>query len=85
MHGAFVIRILTTMAAALSAEDQAVVAALRRDGAAVLHNLLTPEELVAARRDQDAANREAFERPPGRSPTEDAWVSTPRSPRRTRA
>ena len=49
--------------AALSAEDQAVVAALRRDGAAVLRNLLTPEELTVARRDQEATNRDAFENP----------------------
>lgn len=41
---------------ALSAEDLEVVATARRDGAAVVRNLLTPSELAAARRDFDAAH-----------------------------
>ena len=41
---------------ALSAEDLEVVATARRDGAAVVRNLLTPSELASARRDFDAAH-----------------------------
>jgi ectoine hydroxylase-related dioxygenase (phytanoyl-CoA dioxygenase family) len=44
----------------LSAADRAAAEALRRDGVVVVRDLLTPEELVAARRDQETANRDAF-------------------------
>ena len=50
------------MAQRLSAADRAVVDTLRRDGVAVLHGLLTSDELAAARRDQEAANLDAFHR-----------------------
>ena len=44
----------------LSAADRVAVDTLRRDGIVVLHDLLTPAELAAARRDQETTNRDAF-------------------------
>ena len=43
----------------LSPEDQAVVDTVRRDGVAILHDLLTPEEVDAARTEFDALQIEA--------------------------
>ena len=42
--------------ATLSAEDRAVVLTAQRDGVGVLHGLLTPAELQAARRDFERAH-----------------------------
>ena len=44
----------------LSAADRAAVDTLRREGIAVVHDLLTPAELAAARRDQDVTTSDAF-------------------------
>lgn len=43
----------------LSAEEQRVVDTVRRDGLAILHNLLTPNEIDAARTAFDALQLEA--------------------------